>query len=173
MTRRQALAVPRPAAGSRIRAQQAGGMASRSVRATPRGRPSGLPFHAHFVNVAHAAGLREPVIYGRRSCRLHSRKHGMRRGIPRLRQRRVARYRDAHRPPHSGNAGRRHDPPLSQQSRRHVYRRDAEIRPRPQRLGRAASPWAITTTTASTISSSPAGARTFCFTTTATERSPT
>jgi hypothetical protein len=39
-------------------------MASRSVRAVPRGKPSGLPFHAHFVNVAQAAGLRAPVVYG-------------------------------------------------------------------------------------------------------------
>jgi len=28
------------------------------------GKPSGKPFHAHFVNVAQAAGLRSPVIYG-------------------------------------------------------------------------------------------------------------
>jgi enediyne biosynthesis protein E4 len=64
VTRRQALALPLLAAGSRLRAQQTGGMASRSVRATPRGKPSGLPFHAHYVDVAHSAGLREPVIYG-------------------------------------------------------------------------------------------------------------
>jgi hypothetical protein len=30
----------------------------------PRGKPSGLPFHAHFTDVAAAAGLRSPVIYG-------------------------------------------------------------------------------------------------------------
>jgi hypothetical protein len=41
-------------------------MATRSVAATPRGAPSGRPFHARFVNVAHAAGLRSPVIYGAR-----------------------------------------------------------------------------------------------------------
>jgi hypothetical protein len=39
-------------------------MASRGVKATPRSKPSGLPFHAHFVNVAQKAGLRAPVIYG-------------------------------------------------------------------------------------------------------------
>jgi hypothetical protein len=39
-------------------------MASRGVKALPRGKPSGLPFHAHFVNVAEAAGLHAPVIYG-------------------------------------------------------------------------------------------------------------
>ena len=30
----------------------------------PRGKPSGLPFHAKFVNVAKEAGLHAPVIYG-------------------------------------------------------------------------------------------------------------
>jgi hypothetical protein len=30
----------------------------------PRGKPSGLPFHAHFTDIAERAGLREPVIYG-------------------------------------------------------------------------------------------------------------
>ena len=40
------------------------GMASRSVRPTPRGKPSGKAFDASFVNVAYAAGLRAPVIYG-------------------------------------------------------------------------------------------------------------
>ena len=30
----------------------------------PRGKPSGLPFNAHFVDVAAQAGLRYPVIYG-------------------------------------------------------------------------------------------------------------
>ncbi len=40
------------------------GMASRGLKPQPRGKPSGLPFNAHFVNVAQAAGLRAPVIYG-------------------------------------------------------------------------------------------------------------
>jgi enediyne biosynthesis protein E4 len=39
-------------------------MASRGVTPAPRGKPSGLPFHAKFTNVAAAAGLRAPVIYG-------------------------------------------------------------------------------------------------------------
>jgi enediyne biosynthesis protein E4 len=30
----------------------------------PRGKPSGLPFHARFTDIAAQAGLREPVIYG-------------------------------------------------------------------------------------------------------------
>jgi len=39
-------------------------MASRGVKPLPRGKPSGLPFHAHFTDVAARAGLRAPVIYG-------------------------------------------------------------------------------------------------------------
>jgi enediyne biosynthesis protein E4 len=40
------------------------GMASRGVTATPRGKRSGLPFHARFTDIAAAAGLRRPVISG-------------------------------------------------------------------------------------------------------------
>jgi hypothetical protein len=40
------------------------GVASRGVKPQPRGKPSGLPFHARFVDVAEAAGLSAPVIYG-------------------------------------------------------------------------------------------------------------
>ncbi len=40
------------------------GIASRNVKAAPRGKPSGLPFHAHFTDVAEAAGLHDPVTYG-------------------------------------------------------------------------------------------------------------
>jgi len=39
-------------------------MASREVKPLPRSKPSGLPFHAHFVNVAEEAGLRAPIVYG-------------------------------------------------------------------------------------------------------------
>src|SRR4051794_41019392 len=61
LTRRQALALA--ALATTGRAQNIG-MGSRGVRPTTRGKPSGLPFNAKFVNVAHAAGLRAPVIYG-------------------------------------------------------------------------------------------------------------
>jgi hypothetical protein len=44
-----------------LRAQ---GVASRGVKPAPRAKPSGLPFHARFTDVAHQAGLRAPVIYG-------------------------------------------------------------------------------------------------------------
>ncbi|HTQ54266.1 MAG TPA: CRTAC1 family protein [Bryobacteraceae bacterium] len=40
------------------------GMASRGVTAAPRARPSGLPFHARFTDVASQAGLHRPVICG-------------------------------------------------------------------------------------------------------------
>src|SRR5665213_297640 len=65
MTRRDALKLPLTAfamcaAGS----PQNGGMGSRNVKAARRGEPSALPFNARFVNVAHTAGLRAPVIYG-------------------------------------------------------------------------------------------------------------
>jgi len=40
------------------------GVATRSVKPTPRGKPSGLPFHARFVDVAAETGLTKPVIYG-------------------------------------------------------------------------------------------------------------
>jgi len=67
MTRRQILSLPAlalSALNSGARAQRYGGMASRGVAPSPRGKPSGLPFHAKFVNVAGAAGLHLPVIYG-------------------------------------------------------------------------------------------------------------
>src|ERR1700733_11913015 len=40
------------------------GVASRGVKATPRGKPSGIPFLAHFTDIAFEAGLRVPTIYG-------------------------------------------------------------------------------------------------------------
>ena len=66
MTRREFLGLlAAGSAGVRVaHAQQSGGMASRGVRPQPRGKPSGLPFHARFTDVAARAGLRAPVIYG-------------------------------------------------------------------------------------------------------------
>ena len=66
MTRRQALsAVTLGLGNSRLAfSQQYSGMASRGVTPAPRGKPSGLPFNAKFVNVAERAGLRAPIIYG-------------------------------------------------------------------------------------------------------------
>jgi enediyne biosynthesis protein E4 len=62
LTRRQILTLPALALSAR--AQRYGGMASRGVAPAPRGKPSGLPFHAKFTNVAAAAGLRAPIVYG-------------------------------------------------------------------------------------------------------------
>jgi enediyne biosynthesis protein E4 len=45
----------------RLKAQ---GVSNRTVKPVPRPAPSGRPFHAHFVDVAAAAGLHAPVIYG-------------------------------------------------------------------------------------------------------------
>ncbi len=39
-------------------------MAARIVKPTPRGKPSGIPFLARFTDVAEAAGLKTPTIYG-------------------------------------------------------------------------------------------------------------
>ncbi len=39
-------------------------MASRGVKPTPRGKPSGIPWYAKFTDVAAQAGLAQPVIYG-------------------------------------------------------------------------------------------------------------
>jgi enediyne biosynthesis protein E4 len=40
------------------------GVSTRSVKAMPRGKPSGLPFNAQFVDIAAQAGLNAPLIYG-------------------------------------------------------------------------------------------------------------
>ena len=39
-------------------------MASRGVKAMPRGKPTGLPFRASLTDVAAQAGLRQPIVYG-------------------------------------------------------------------------------------------------------------
>ena len=59
MTRRRLLALLASLPAG-LRAQ----MASRGVKALPRGAPSGRPFHARFTDVASQAGLRAPTIYG-------------------------------------------------------------------------------------------------------------
>jgi hypothetical protein len=65
MTRRDFLTIlVAGAAGAGLLRAQEGGMATRGVRAQPRGKPSGLPFHARFTDVAAQAGLRSPIIYG-------------------------------------------------------------------------------------------------------------
>jgi hypothetical protein len=61
MTRRQALSLFALPIAARA---QSSGMASRDVKPIPFGKPSGLPFHSRFVNVAQQAGLQSPVVYG-------------------------------------------------------------------------------------------------------------
>jgi hypothetical protein len=56
MTRRELLAL--------MPASALAQMATRGVKPMPRGKPSGLPFHAHFTDVAAKAGLRDPAICG-------------------------------------------------------------------------------------------------------------
>jgi len=68
MTRRGFLAaIPLPALALQAPQQPARilGMASRGIKAAPRPKPSGIPFHAHFTDVARQAGLAQhPVIAG-------------------------------------------------------------------------------------------------------------
>jgi ASPIC and UnbV./FG-GAP repeat. len=40
------------------------GVSTRNIKPVPRGKPSRLPFHARFTDVAASAGLTLPVIYG-------------------------------------------------------------------------------------------------------------
>jgi enediyne biosynthesis protein E4 len=59
------LALPAARLLARQSASQPGrGMASRNVKAAPRGKASGLPFNAHFTDIAPGAGLKNVVISG-------------------------------------------------------------------------------------------------------------
>jgi hypothetical protein len=58
LSRREMLAL---AAASPLQGQ---GVATRNVKQMPRGKPSGIPFLAQFIDVAASAGLSAPVIYG-------------------------------------------------------------------------------------------------------------
>ncbi len=40
------------------------GISSRGVKPQPRGKPSGRPFNARFTDIAQAAGLTQPIVYG-------------------------------------------------------------------------------------------------------------
>ena len=60
LTRRDLL-VLLAASGVRLDAQ---GVATRNVKAQPRGKPSGIPFDARLVDIGSEAGLTAPVIYG-------------------------------------------------------------------------------------------------------------
>ena len=62
MTRREALHWARSRCGPAAR--RTSGWAPADVRPAPRGKPSGLPFHAHFVNVARPPACARRSIYG-------------------------------------------------------------------------------------------------------------
>jgi enediyne biosynthesis protein E4 len=61
ITRRLFVALSTAASAGHLFAQ---GVAPRSVKPQAKPVPSGRPFDAHFVDVATAAGLTAPVIYG-------------------------------------------------------------------------------------------------------------
>ncbi len=63
MTRREVLALSALAVPA-AKGQVSRGMASRNVKPMPREKPSGIPYHARFTNVAEQAGLKAPVVYG-------------------------------------------------------------------------------------------------------------
>ena len=66
MTRRQfgALLAQAPLLPGAARLLSGQGMATRNLPPRPRGKPSGIPFLAHFTDIAAQAGLRAPVICG-------------------------------------------------------------------------------------------------------------
>ena len=64
LTRRSALSFLVLRASRLFSQSPIGGMASRGVKAAPRGKPSGLPFHSSFTDIALEAGIRRPVVCG-------------------------------------------------------------------------------------------------------------
>lgn len=68
MTRRELIFKIATAAGSVLlvpsRFGFAQGISSRGLKPQPRGKPSGLPFLAHFTDIAKQAGLTAPIVYG-------------------------------------------------------------------------------------------------------------
>jgi hypothetical protein len=61
ITRRELIALALSSAVARTFGQ---GVSTRGVRPQPRGKPSGRPFPARFIDVAKQAGLMHPVVYG-------------------------------------------------------------------------------------------------------------
>jgi hypothetical protein len=61
ITRRRMLALLASVTAGKAFAQ---GVSSRGVKPQPRGKPSGRPFLARFTDVAEAAGLTHPIVYG-------------------------------------------------------------------------------------------------------------
>ena len=68
LTRRNALGLLGASAtrllGQQMDSAEVQGMASRKVKARPRGKLSGRPFHARFTDVGRAAGLKKITVSG-------------------------------------------------------------------------------------------------------------
>jgi len=67
ITRRELLSRIATAASALLfppRLALAQGISSRGVKPQPRGKPSGRPFLAHFIDIAKEAGLKDPIVYG-------------------------------------------------------------------------------------------------------------
>ena len=68
LTRRQILALlayaAAPASTTLEARSRRQGVSTRGVKATPRGKPSGRPFHSRFTDIAAQAGLPQPTVYG-------------------------------------------------------------------------------------------------------------
>src|ERR1700730_2292247 len=64
LTRRSLLSLSVVPAAKLCAQSRAGGMASRGVKPLPRGKPSGIPFQARFVDVGEKAGLSNVVVSG-------------------------------------------------------------------------------------------------------------
>ena len=110
-------------------------MASRGIKAAPRGKPSGLPFHARFTDVAAQAGLQNVGdLRAPRTRRLRPRSDELRGGVLRLRQRRLDGHSGALRIAIRRPARGRLQPSLQEQPRRHLHRRHPQGRPVPNRL---------------------------------------
>ena len=123
------------------------------------------------------AGLRAVTVFGGRETeQVPARDHGLRRRDPRLRRRRLARHLPRQRHDARGlPEGQEPRPATSIATGATARFEDVTARrgPRPAAAGDRAPARATTTTTATTICSSPTGARTACTTTAATARSRT
>ena len=148
------------------------GMASRNVKPPPRGKPAGLPFHARFTDVSRSAGLNRITVCGhpgRNDYIIESMGCGAaffdydNDGWLDIFILCGSRYGDPPRPPTASTKTIAMAPSPTSPKRPAYF---VPVTP-------MASPSATSTTTASKICSSPAGARTSSTATTAMAPSPT